>query len=340
MGPARTAHCLGHGRQALKRAKQHRASLEMALLELDSVVPLRPPAHGGLGDPGSGLMLAWAGESRVARWFSFRAALFAWAKRSYERRRWLDSRMRDIEDNGNAGLTSAVEAYHYLYDASLDVPAAVPIMFDGDSVEPIDSLVGEAHTLVHLTADVVGGVVGCQMSFDKGAWFLECKCDLMHIRLGNSMGFTSRRLCGVCRSDVGDCKHVLGKTYPVLASQSGEGMCTICGAKSCEHEVGTTYSVPVHYVLDDIQLLDLSLVDRPRDPLARITAREMTSEVLIASLGRMPMPDETVLHHECMYQCTGFREPRIRKEPPSISPSGPQLKLFYGWLSSGSGRRS
>ena len=54
-----------------------------------------------------------------------------------------------------------MEAYHYLYDASRDVPASVPIMFDGDFVEPIDSLVQEAHTLVHLTADVVGGVVKC-----------------------------------------------------------------------------------------------------------------------------------------------------------------------------------
>lgn len=307
-GPARLEFCLHAGLQALKNASTLKGEMER---RLGFIIPggwFLAPSPLGLELAGRGHFVLAARRRRVEQWFDLRDKIFDNLLRmqAYGFGR-LKEDLDYVETLARTALTSAVEAYHWLADARLDLEPISVVLFDGREWGDIVSLVERAHILCHRLGDVVGGMFGCQIVYEDGIWYDECQASLLHIPYGYSIGFTARRFCTICGEDFGDCDHQRGEFYEMIVSRGADGLCSACGDSSCEHVPGTTVRALATTRMDDIDLHEVSFTPRPRDPLARITGREVSSSELERSLGRMPQPEELVLNHVCMGQCEGFR---------------------------------
>lgn len=192
----------------------------------------------------------------------------------------------ELEQQARAALDAAVNAFDHLEDT--DMAAA-------------------AHAQAHAMGELVAGLFGCRAEREGDRWFDVCRLSLMHLRVGQSPGFVARRHCSVCDGDLADCQHQPNTTYAKIADRRPDGSCTICDDTDCvTHVAGTAYSVLAHAVIRHVDRLDeVSLVARPRDPLARLTAVEIPAREVAA----MPGHDEpnAILHCErCTSPCTGF----------------------------------
>jgi hypothetical protein len=191
------------------------------------------------------------------------------------------------ETAARAALSSAVDAFNYLEDTTL---------------------ADRAHNMVHRVGEFVGGLYGCWLEYDKGDWLRTCPVVISHLRVGNSVGFTARWLCSICRRDVSDpdgCSHMPGRTYEVEAT-TNDGLCSICGSTPCDHRPGARYSVVAGTMVEEADLHETSLVARPRDPLCRCDAIEVSNDLLIRDLGHQPRPSERIRCNECIGVCMGF----------------------------------
>lgn len=168
------------------------------------------------------------------------------------------------------------------------------------------SLFDRSHTELHVAGDIVGGLFGCVLEFDDG-WFDTCPTSLAHIPLGNSIGFDAAYACTVCQQDPSECEHFLGKVYAVTARPLDGGECSVCSELTCIHEIGAEYRVSAGRTIVNAHIREISLVNRPRDPLARITAREVDAKELEGLLGHVPTGEDRVLDHTCMACCEGLR---------------------------------
>lgn len=212
----------------------------------------------------------------------------------------------ESEHHARAALQAICNAYNYLDDLSHDYPDCLVEIKPGDT-RALKELLDNCHELVHRYGELVGGLFGCHMEYKDGAWYDSCLVSLLHLRFGNSSGFTARYLCVICGRAVGDCEHLAGETYPMVAGVTNDGYCGICHDRCDTHAVGSTCEVEAGVRLADIQLQEVSMVPRPRDPLTRITHRTVEPEMFVDRLGRVPEPGEPVLCHACMYPCEGFR---------------------------------
>lgn len=313
-GPGRTRFCIHEGIRAQKRASAARIKVENALRDL-ALVAARPiPGHYGLAEAASGPLISAVGEQRVEQWFAFRRSLIRIARgKQSAHAGWIRARFKIVERQADAGLTSAIESFHWLNDALLDSPPSAWVVHDQEEIGQLGDLVAKSHEMAHILGDVLGGLIGCRIEFRDGGWFDRCRLSLMHIPIGTSMGFTSRRLCTICRCDVDECEHEPGEIYPAVVQKTSQGFCMACGSENCEHEVGHSVEAAANFMFSDIVLREATFVGRPRDPLCRITARQIDEQSIASRLGRAPNPRERVLDHGCMYQCEGFRE-RVRAD--------------------------
>ena len=238
----------------------------------------------------------------------------------------LDHDFEASEGQLRAALQSAVEAYHWFDDVAKDLEPDCVVLLSDAPRGTVSELCDRSHALVHQIGDVVGGLFGCVIEYDDGRWYEQCRTSLLHIPYGNSVGFSARHRCSICRTDPGDCPHERGCTYKVVVSRTADGLCTACGSEACKHSPGSVIEVPATSMVDDAILHEVSLTPRPRDPLARITAREIDSADLQQHLGRLPTPQDVIFDHTCMHQCEGIRP----VGPPTelaLRPSSPQAKV-------------
>jgi hypothetical protein len=148
----------------------------------------------------------------------------------------------------------------------------------------------------------------CQLKADEeGVYWDECAVSLAHRRLGFSVGMSHKVLCSVCHEDIDECEHLLGRTYPVVAARNAEGKCTACGRIECAHEPESTVSIYAQPVLSEPILREVTITPRPRDPLARLQAVEISTNLLIEKLGRNPK-GEVLRCMNCLEPCNGFTE--------------------------------
>jgi hypothetical protein len=303
--------CIQDGMEALAAANRSHGE---SLVRLGPLLPLggwrNAPSSLGLEQEGTGGALATVGEARVERWFALAKGLHG--RREQARlvgARWVARELRDIEDRLRSGLRSAAAAYNFFDDVRWDLPGSTMIEHAGQEVGRVDELLGESHRLAHALGDLIGGLFGCVIVHDDGGWYDECVSSLLHVRYGNSMGFTARHECSICRQDFSGCDHLRQASYPITVARDEAGLCTVCGEAHCEHIDGTVIDVTARTTMTDIKLHEVSMVPRPRDPLARISAREVDIDNLIAHLGYPPEPHHRVLDHGCMYQCHGLTGP-------------------------------
>jgi hypothetical protein len=275
-GPARAAALQAEGLRSLATARrEYGRVLREVLAAAGSAVP--PPVD--LAQPfwpGTGDALVAA---REVGWQQTRRRLTALSERTA-----FD--VAALEERARAALATAVAAFNYLEDTELAV---------------------QAHRHAHVIGELVAAVFGCRAQREDGRWFDVCPLSLMHLRAGMSAGFVARRHCSVCDGDLADCEHLPGATYPVVAGRGPDGACTICATVECgTHPAGTVHLVATHAVIREADRLDeISVVARPRDPLARYTAVEIPAQE-VASLPGSDVPNAVLECKRCVSPCTGF----------------------------------
>lgn len=190
----------------------------------------------------------------------------------------------DLEREARASLSRAVDAFNFLEDTELS---------------------NLAHQHAHKVAALVGGVFGCSIEYSEDTHWDTCPLSLMHLRWGMSAGFTATRNCSLCGEDLDLCEHLLDTLYEVRIQHTAEGTCNACGRRSCSHGEGEIVRAYPHAVMGDLKLHEVSMVSKPRDPLARMEKVELNPQSLVRSLGEDP-GGRAVRCCRCLHPCGGF----------------------------------
>jgi hypothetical protein len=162
-------------------------------------------------------------------------------------------RLNAIEPRIKRSVSAAMDALNYLED------------------HPLREV---AHAAIHRAAFVKRGLFGCPITYGKeeGYW-TESPINITHLRMGVSAGLVSDFECSICGSLVEDCDHRIGELYPKLATRDSDGRCTVCGKTECNHSEGATIMVTARANARNARVTEVSMVARPRYPLARIVAK-------------------------------------------------------------------
>lgn len=306
-GPARIHHCLREGVSELLAVR--RMTLRSDAL-LDRALA-NPDVGGVLQDGGAlragrtGAFVAGAGDSRIPQWFALRKQAFAY----FESQRALfnEQPFRDYREAGgliHSALKASGRSYLWLKDVACDLDLNTPVKL-GRSEPELGELLDEAHSSVHRLGEIYGGLYGCTFDYDDGIWYQECDVHLPHVPIANSMGFTCRYICTLCGEDASSCQHARGASYEVEVARAEGEVCSLCvhSRESCQHHDGEIVTAVANVMITDIDLREISLVNRARDPLARITSVEVGALELSKRVGRLPVEGERVLCHTCMHPC-------------------------------------
>ncbi|MFD5016931.1 hypothetical protein [Streptomyces chartreusis] len=193
---------------------------------------------------------------------------------------------RELEAAARTSLARAVDAYNFLEDSELSELA---------------------HRHAHHVAALVGGLFGCNIESSEDTYWDVCRLTLMHDRWGMSAGFTSTRNCSLCAQDIDTCPHLLDTRYDITVRHARDGRCNVCGRLGCPHTDGETVSAFPRPVMSEMQLHEVSLVSRPRDPLARLAKIELSQDALGQALGEGPAGRD-VCCYRCLHPCSGFSQ--------------------------------
>jgi hypothetical protein len=164
---------------------------------------------------------------------------------------------------------------------------------------------GYAHQVAHMVGEFVGGMFGCFVVWEDGAYWDKCRLGLMHHRWGFSIGYTSRRMCSICRQDIDSCPHLVGHIYEIVVTRTPEGLCSYCALSDCVHESGSLVKalpVPVH---EEVNLREVTMLGRPRDPLARADRIEFEPGES-PELGHLRPGGGPLYCRRCVGPCTGL----------------------------------
>lgn len=123
----------------------------------------------------------------------------------------------------------------------------------------------------------------CLFAFEDGQYLRTCDVDLAHLRVGMSPGFLIRKSeCSICRSDPRDCVHVRNEYYD---------------GSRC------------YRIIKELDLLEISYVERPAQPEARITRIAVMDESIRTSLGDKFKPGMPIRCDKCLRPCRGLTYP-------------------------------
>lgn len=124
---------------------------------------------------------------------------------------------------------------------------------------------------------------GCTLAYRDDTYFVECPVALAHNRIGMSPGMVIKSAeCSICGSHPQDCVHITGRIYD---------------GQRCIR------------ILKDLEFLEISLVERPRQPDARIESMSVDSAELQASLGAEFSLGIPVTCDRCLSVCDGVVRP-------------------------------
>ncbi|MCJ7791002.1 MAG: hypothetical protein MUP49_01080 [Dehalococcoidia bacterium] len=137
-------------------------------------------------------------------------------------------------------------------------------------------------------------------------YYEECPVILSHVKFGFSIGGSEDAVCNICGIDPWDCEHIKGFKYNGVVARKIGSICNICLKETCDHLVGKIYdNVEVVHIITNIKLDDISIVQNPADPLARIEMYTLGPEDILKLLPDSEksrfVPGKTVIHcHHCM----------------------------------------
>jgi hypothetical protein len=169
--------------------------------------------------------------------------------------------------------------------------------------------------VAHLRLDEAGRWVreafGCWLKRDGTSYARTCPADLAHLRVGNSPGMTNIvRECSVCGQDPRSptCRHIKGRAYPATRRLIND-RCNLCDRPECEHADGDPGVAECWHLIVSADLVEVSLVPRPAQPMARIREIDVDLEILEGVLGpRGWEPGMDVSCDRCLRPCPGVRE--------------------------------
>jgi hypothetical protein len=148
---------------------------------------------------------------------------------------------------------------------------------------------GDLFDSAHEMLDRVGESIrehfpdSCLFEIEDGAYFRTCEVDLAHLRVGMSPGFIIRKAeCSICGADPRDCVHIRGEYYD-------QSRC--------------------HRILKELDLLEVSYVERPAQPDARLKRISIPLERLRSSLGPSFKVGMPVRCDKCLRVCRSVTYP-------------------------------
>lgn len=152
---------------------------------------------------------------------------------------------------------------------------------------------------------------GCWITREGTTYSRTCPADLAHLRVGMSVGTKDViRECNVCGQDPRSptCRHIKTRTYPTTRRVVG-GHCNLCGLADCGHVDGAPGDAICTHWSVRADLVEVSIVSRPAQPMARITKLGVPLDQLEATLGpRGWAPGMEVSCDKCQIGCRGVRE--------------------------------
>ena len=317
-GRARTEFCLHEGLEALAKASSlYGTALRTAGAHLPKGLRSIPGAY-PLHEAHLEHQSRTIGRRRVERWFRNRNFLDDLDDRArILGARFLGPDWSRAEASAREALTGAVAAFYWIDDVALDLEPKTIVSVGSFSanalrVLPVHTTVSElhkrAHALAHKAGELVGGLFGCRLVHDGDGWYKQCPLSFLHIRLGYSPGMICRYSCSLCQQDPSECEHDTGELYPLTAARI-EDRCNVCRSRDeCIHIPCEVYPARARRSIVEAELLEISVVPRPRNPLARIERLGVDDEKMLQFHGFLPHPESTLLCHDCMFPCTGFSE--------------------------------
>jgi hypothetical protein len=170
------------------------------------------------------------------------------------------------------------------------------------------------HELMHDLGRWVRETFGCAIIPNDGVYMETCPVSIAHRRMGMSIGYTAQRLCSLCGEDISECPHMPGTAYLVPGGIGPSGYCPVCLSETCtEHDSVHTYRVSPVAMIVNMDLEEVSLVPRPRQPEARLTAISMSTDDLREYLGPGFVVGMPLSCDKCLSGCWGF----TTLEPPA-----------------------
>jgi hypothetical protein len=138
-----------------------------------------------------------------------------------------------------------------------------------------------------------------------------------------SVGGLSQKVCSICGEDFSECPHTPGTEYIVEGGIGPLEWCRVCGAhEQCEHVPSERYRAQLIVIVVDMQVEEVSLVDNPAYPDARITSIPYALEDLRNALGHDFEPGVDVACNRCLLACDGrARRPSSPADSSQSSPS-------------------
>lgn len=169
----------------------------------------------------------------------------------------------------------------------------------------------EAHQRMDAAGEWVRSTFGCWLARSGATYRQTCPVALAHNRVGFSIGGSASRICSLCGEDFSECEHVPGIAYMVPGGSSALGWCRVCLEKACDHSPHQLYRVSVTAIIQEMEVHEVSLVDKPAQPEARIMQMSVPTSELQAELGDGFIPGIEVSCDRCLRPCEGL----IKHEP-------------------------
>lgn len=157
-----------------------------------------------------------------------------------------------------------------------------------------------AHVVIDNAGRFIRETFGCQFVYEDDRYFNICPVSLSHNRTGFSPGYVVRSVeCSICRLDPENCEHITGRVY---------------GQETC------------HRIVTAGEILEVSIVARPRTPDARIEKMSISMQDLERRLPPGWRPGIPVNCDFCLTPCQGIADPflsdpTLSKHEKTVSPA-------------------
>jgi hypothetical protein len=164
----------------------------------------------------------------------------------------------------------------------------------------------ESHVIMDRAATWVRMTFGCTLHREGTLYSQRCPVALGHNRIGLSIGGYAVRYCSLCGQDLSECPHRRGIAYLVPGGPTDLGWCRVCLEEACSHSDSEEYRVNVVGIIREVELEEISVVDRPGQPDARIQSIPISNDDLRETLGAAFRPGKEVSCDRCLTPCSGL----------------------------------
>jgi len=165
----------------------------------------------------------------------------------------------------------------------------------------------DAHSTMDAAGRWVRRTFGCWLDRDGTTYSETCPVALAHNRLGFSVGGSAKRVCSLCDDDLSECEHLPGTAYMVPGGSGLLGWCRVCLQPECEHSPEELYRASVVSTIQQMDVDEISLVTKPKQPEARIFKMSVSTADLQSALGDEFVPGMEVSCEKCITDWKGLR---------------------------------